>query len=132
MGAESIDVCMLIFVLSAINPDKMVHSLQNMGRVMKPGGRVLLRDYGVYDMAEIRMAEQKGHKISDNFYVRKDGTRAFYFSQEVLQRIFEEAGFEAQDLRMHKRVVRNRKQHADMHRRWIQGIFVKSPNTVSL
>ena len=78
------------------------------------------------------MAEQKGHKISDNFYVRKDGTRAFYFSQEVLQRIFEEAGFEAQDLRMHKRVVRNRKQHADMHRRWIQGIFVKSPNTVSL
>jgi hypothetical protein len=51
---------------------------------------VLVRDYGIYDMAEIRLAEQKGHKIADNFYVRKDGTRAFYFSEDQLRQIFEE------------------------------------------
>lgn len=128
----SIDVCLLIFVLSAINPDKMLHSLQNLAFVMKPGGLVLFRDYGIYDMAEIRMAEQKGHRIADNFYVRKDGTRAYYFSEEVLQRLFEEAGFAVQELKMHKRVVRNRKEHADMHRRWVQGTFVKSEGVVSL
>mmetsp|Transcript_58160 Transcript_58160/g.94022 ORF Transcript_58160/g.94022 Transcript_58160/m.94022 type:complete len:492 (+) Transcript_58160:77-1552(+) len=130
--AESIDKCLLIFVLSAINPDKMVHSLQNLAGVMKAGGTVLFRDYGIHDMAEIRMAEQKGHKISDNFYVRKDGTRAYYFSERVLAQMFEEAGFVAQELKMHRRVVRNRKEQADMHRRWIQGTFVKSAGVVSL
>jgi len=66
------------------------------------GGAVLFRDYGIHDMAEIRMAEQKGHKISDNFYVRKDGTRAYYFSERVLAQMFEEAGFVAQELKMHR------------------------------
>jgi hypothetical protein len=42
--ADSIDTCLLIFVLSAINPDKMVHALQNLASVMKPGGKgTLLR-----------------------------------------------------------------------------------------
>jgi hypothetical protein len=69
---------------------------------MKPGGRVLFRDYGIYDMAEIRLAEQKGHKISENFYVRKDGTRAYYFSEQKVRQVFEEAGFEAAELKMHR------------------------------
>ena len=63
---------------------------------------MLFRDYGIYDMAEIRLAEQKGHKISDNFYVRKDGTRAYYFSEQVLRQIFQEAGFEAEEVKMHR------------------------------
>jgi hypothetical protein len=49
-GPASMDVALLIFVLSAINPDKMVHALQNLASVMKPGGLVLFRDYGIYDM----------------------------------------------------------------------------------
>jgi methyltransferase-like protein 6 len=36
---------------------------------------------------------KKGHKISDNFYVRHDGTRAYYFSEEKLQELAEAAGF---------------------------------------
>lgn len=32
------------------------------------------------DLAEERF-EKSGKKISDNFFVRKDGTRAYYFSQ---------------------------------------------------
>lgn len=40
---------------------------------------VLLRDYGIYDHAMLRFAP--GHKISENFYVRQDGTRAYYFSE---------------------------------------------------
>jgi methyltransferase-like protein 6 len=102
VATESIDKCLLIFVLSAINPDMVVHSLQNLAAVMKPGGRVLFRDYGIYDMAEIRLAEQKGHKISENFYVRKDGTRAYYFSEQKVRQVFEEAGFEAAELKMHR------------------------------
>ena len=49
--------------------------------MLKPGGMILFRDYGLYDHAMLRFS--KGHKISDQFYVRQDGTRAYYFSEGI-------------------------------------------------
>lgn len=46
---------------------------------MKPGGVVLFRDYGLYDQAMLRFSA--GHKLMERFYVRQDGTRAYYFSE---------------------------------------------------
>ena len=43
---------------------------------------MLVRDYGLYDHAMLRFAP--GHKLSDSFYVRQDGTRAYYFSKGKL------------------------------------------------
>lgn len=42
---------------------------------------VLFRDYGLHDHAMLRFS--KGHKIEENFYVRQDGTRAFYFTPGI-------------------------------------------------
>ncbi|KAK3020197.1 hypothetical protein RJ639_047141 [Escallonia herrerae] len=39
----------------------------------------------------------KDQKISENFYVRGDGTRAFYFADEFLTRLFKENGFETEE-----------------------------------
>lgn len=44
---------------------------------LQPGGSVVVRDYGVNDYAMIRFG--RGAKLADRFYVRQDGTRAFYF-----------------------------------------------------
>ena len=43
---------------------------------------MLFRDYGLYDHAMLRFSG--GHKLSDNFYVRQDGTRAYYFSEGII------------------------------------------------
>ena len=42
---------------------------------------MFFRDYGLYDHAMLRFS--KGHKISENFYMRQDGTRAYYFSESM-------------------------------------------------
>ncbi|KAI4890695.1 hypothetical protein NFI96_033757, partial [Prochilodus magdalenae] len=89
---ESLDVATLIFVLSAIHPDKMRQALENLYKVLKPGGIVLFRDYGLYDHAMLRF--KSGSKLGENFYVRQDGTRSFFFSREYLGNLFHQVGFQ--------------------------------------
>lgn len=69
----SVDIVSLIFVLSAVHPDKHISALKNLYTVLKPGGMIIFRDYGLYDMTQLRF--KPGNKIADNFYVRQDGTR---------------------------------------------------------
>jgi tRNAThr (cytosine32-N3)-methyltransferase len=70
----------MVFVLSAVKPDLMRHVILNLGSVMKAGGSVLFRDYGLYDMTQMRFIYKKERKLGESYYVRADGTRVFYFT----------------------------------------------------
>lgn len=118
----SVDIVTLIFVLSAVSPEKMSQALQNIGHVLKPNGHVLVRDYATGDLAQERFTS-KEQKISDNFYVRGDGTRAFYFSEEALTSLFKKNGFTSEKIGVHYKRVENRSRGLVMDRRWIQGEF---------
>ena len=47
---------------------------------------MLFRDYGRGDLAQVRF--KKGRWMGDNFYVRGDGTRVYFFEREELERIW--------------------------------------------
>lgn len=70
---NSLDLVTAIFVLSAVHPDNHQTVVSNIHKLLKCGGLLLFRDYGVYDMAQLRF--KPGHKIADNFYMRQDCTR---------------------------------------------------------
>ncbi|XP_077521831.1 tRNA N(3)-cytidine methyltransferase METTL6 [Amblyomma americanum] len=125
---EGVDIVTMIFVLSAVHPDKMGQALRNIYETLKPGGLVLFRDYGLFDQAMLRFAP--GHKISANFYVRQDGTRAFYFSEEVLEKLFTDAGYEVLSNEYVCRQTVNKKEGICVPRIFVQGKFRK-PRDVS-
>ncbi|KNA15218.1 hypothetical protein SOVF_100160 [Spinacia oleracea] len=118
----SVDIVTMIFVLSAVSPEKMSLALQNIRKVLKPNGIVLFRDYATGDLAQERFT-CKDQKISENFYVRGDGTRAFYFSEECLRQLFEENGFVTEEIGIHCKQVENRSRELVMNRRWVQSVF---------
>jgi methyltransferase-like protein 6 len=120
---ESLDIITMIFVLSAIHPEKFSIVVKNLYRILKPNGVVLFRDYGLYDMAQLRF--KPGNKIAENFYVRQDGTRSYYFSVNEIHKLFDENGFDViTNSYIHRRTI-NKKENIDVPRIFVQGKFKK-------
>ena len=147
----SVDVVILIFIFSALAPDQWEQAIRNVYRVLKPGGQVLFRDYGRGDLAQVRF--KKNRYLAENFYVRGDGTRVYFFDKDELEDMWskwtpekglpeptesEEAtegdkepaatdssSFNILNLAYDRRLVVNRQRKLKMYRCWIQGHFTK-------
>ena len=93
--------------------------------------RVICNNNDRYDEAQLRF--KKGSKLEDNFYVRQDGTCAYYFDISELEAMCgtdKGTGAGAQYLEMEEgeyilRQYANRQQKVARHRVWIQAKFVK-------
>ena len=140
----SVDLVLMIFIFSALSPSQWTQCVQNIWSVLKPGGEVLFRDYGRGDLAQVRF--KKGRYLEENFYVRGDGTRVYFFEEQELRDIWsgeavggdstkegrsEEAGsdeanrFEVVNLAVDRRMLVNRQRKIKMYRCWMQGRFRK-------
>jgi tRNAThr (cytosine32-N3)-methyltransferase len=138
LGKESVDIVILIFIFSALSPAQWTQALKNIYSVLKPGGQVLFRDYGRGDLAQVRF--KKGRYLEENFYIRGDGTRVYFFEKEELEELFGGAEspsentstshtsrprFEIVNLGVDRRMLVNRQRKLKMYRCWMQGHFRK-------
>lgn len=83
----TVDLVLMIFIFSALSPNQWTRAVSNIFRLLKPGGEVLFRDYGRGDLAQVRF--KKGRYLQENFYVRGDGTRVYFFEEGELRSIWE-------------------------------------------
>ncbi|KAK4147076.1 S-adenosyl-L-methionine-dependent methyltransferase [Dichotomopilus funicola] len=141
----SVDVAVMVFIFSALSPLQWQKAVENVYRVLKPGGEVCFRDYGRGDLAQVRF--KKGRYLEENFYVRGDGTRVYFFEKDELAEIWsgEPSGlategeqiaeaaptsqpavrFGIEELGVDRRLLVNRAKKLKMYRCWIQGRFRK-------
>ena len=120
---ESVDIVSLIFVLSAIRPSLFKKVIENLHRVLKPGGLLIFRDYAIDDMAMYRF--KKGTKIDERHYLRQDGTTSYFFTIQELQEIVQEVGFTIQLNEYVERRTINKKEDLDVARIFLQGKYRK-------
>lgn len=149
LDEASVDVVLMVFIFSALSPDEWNRAISNVYRVLKPGGKVLFRDYGKGDLAQVRF--KKGRWMGESFYVRGDGTRVYFFDQDELCEIWskwtpgiestanimsstsEKHGFKILNFGVDRRLIVNRQRKLKMHRCWLQGRFQKiCPDAPSL
>jgi SAM-dependent methyltransferase len=102
--------------------------IRKLFRALKPGGHLLVRDYGRYDEAQLRFG--KGSKIEENFYVRQDGTCAYYFDKRELSDVVVATAdascqFEEMESIYIMRQYANRQQKKARYRVWLQAKYVK-------
>nr|POE63538.1 trna(thr) (cytosine(32)-n(3))-methyltransferase [Quercus suber] len=129
----TVDVILMIFIFSALSPAQWAQAVQNAMSLLKPGGEVLFRDYGRGDLAQVRF--KKGRYLEENFYVRGDGTRVYFFTEDELNDIWsartsneegdENPGLEVLNLAVDRRMLVNRQRKLKMYRCWMQGHFRK-------
>ena len=125
---SSFHFILLLFVLSAVPPSKASLVTRRLSRLLRPGGLLLFRDYGRYDMTQLRF--KPGSCLEPNCYRRGDGTQAYFFTEQEISQLFEqEAGLERVQLISDKRLQVNRGKQIKMFRVWIQGKFKKSVKT---
>lgn len=76
-----------------------------------------------YDEAQLRF--KKGSKLGENFYVRQDGTCAYFFDLDQLQAMCAKVGLRQEEAHYVRRQYANRQQKVARHRVWIHAKFVK-------
>jgi tRNAThr (cytosine32-N3)-methyltransferase len=120
-------VSTLLFCLSAIDPTQHVAAARHAAATLQEGGVLIIRDYARYDEAQLKLAAQRHKLWSNNFYVKYDSTKCYYFTTDDLHKLFvQECGLVALDNECIRKVYTNRHTGVSRRRAWVQARFQKN------
>ncbi|RHY01337.1 hypothetical protein DYB36_000829 [Aphanomyces astaci] len=123
---HGVNFALFMFCLSALHPDKMQAAVQKIADAVKPGGKVYETQHDMDTFSyHIVLRFKPGHKLSDNFYVRQDNTRAYYFTTDEVRDLFAAAGLIERENEYIRRQYANRSQGVVRFRVWIHAVFEK-------
>ncbi|KAJ1346875.1 hypothetical protein KIN20_001798, partial [Parelaphostrongylus tenuis] len=120
---NSLDFVVCIYVISAIYPSKVHKAVHNLVRLLKPGGMLLFKDYGRFDLTQLRFKTNR--YIEENLYCRGDGTLVYFFSKDELDQLLQAAGLVPKVNVVDKRLIVNRAKQIKMYRQWLQVKYLK-------
>ena len=120
------DCLLMVYTLSALWPHDMLNMLQQAYDALKPGGFLLFRDYGLYDMTQLRAHGRKLLDPEELVYQRLDGTLSYYFSKEKIVELTSKVGFELHEFEYATTLMINRKNGAEMRRVYATAVFKKA------
>jgi methyltransferase-like protein 6 len=121
---KSASIVLLIFVLCAIPVSKMVLALKKLHACLKPDtGRLLFRDYGIYDHNHARYATNGNPITPDGSFIKGDGTQQYFFELGWARDLFAQAGFDCVSLDYHCNRVVNRANGKTMNKIFVNGVF---------
>lgn len=114
------NIVLAVFSLSAVHPHKHIQSFSNIARVLSSSkGILLFRDYGLHDMTMYRHKKRHG----ENFFIRNDGTIAYYFDLDYVRNLATSAGLNVVELKYATVKIQNRKKLSEMCRVFIHAVF---------
>eukprot|EP00897_Mesotaenium_endlicherianum_P008884 jgi/Mesen1/8023/ME000426S07170 len=120
---HEVDIITLMFILSALPGEAIPSALKKLYAALKPGGVLLFRDYGMYDLAMLRFRGTQ--RVARNCYRRDDGTLAHFFSKQALHALFQDAGFVQEESDYCCIRLRNRHRELSLERVWLHAKFRK-------
>ncbi|XP_042499163.1 tRNA N(3)-methylcytidine methyltransferase METTL6 isoform X2 [Macadamia integrifolia] len=118
-----LDFITLIFTLASLPFQKMPTALEDCISVLKPGGLLLFRDYGLYDMTMLRFPLEQ--RVGFREYTRSGGTLSCFFCLDTVRDLFVGAGFVVLELEYCCIKSVNRRNGKQMRRVWVHGKFQK-------
>jgi SAM-dependent methyltransferase len=114
----------LIFVLSAVPRKFQKDFVENVAKLVVPGGAVFFRDYADDDHAARRFSERS--RVGSKAFARSNGTLSTFFTEEEVKDLFEASRFTTISTVVVERDVSNRKSASVMRRRFLQATFSRA------
>ncbi len=117
------DFSLLCFTLSAIPPQQHRLVVEKAATVLKSGGKLLFRDYGLYDLVQTRCKKRLGK----NHYVKQDGVQCYFYSTEAFQELVESCDSSLKVDELKYCTVRNinRKKNQNIDRVFLHAVVIK-------
>ena len=127
------DVVLMVFVLSAVPPNRVSRFMKQIYDATKKGGKVCFRDYALYDLPMMRFKDTHcvysactdSDGAAPRLYERGDGTLSRFFNLETVNDIFRSVGFIVEELKYATVFNDNRKTGERLKRAFVHAVFRK-------